>query len=203
MDQPKHIVLLGASVGKAWQIEDLPNRFPVPGYRFEYVGKYAFDKSEALREILDRKQGRPDAIFIKECAAYFPGDLPRFQGLMKHWVKECRQAGVVPIPTTVVPVIRDRSFVTAAKDLVKRIIGRPLSTARLHAILQFNDWIKSYAGEEGLAVLDLEAPLRTSAEDRSLRLDLHKGDGLHLNANAYALLDQIVVPSLEKALGNR
>ena len=107
---------------------------------------------------------------------------------------------MVPIPTTVVPVIRDESFKTRIKDIIKRLIGRPTSDARLTGILAYNDWVKSYAQKEGLVVLDLEAPLRVSNSDRSLRKDLHSGDGLHLNAKAYALLDPIVSPVLSKAL---
>ena len=197
MEKTKHILLLGASVGKAWQIENLPQRANIKGYRFEYVGEYNFDKTEALRKILARKENRPEAIFIKECAAYFPGDLPLYQKLMIGWVKECRAVGVTPIPTTVVPVIRDRSFVTQIKDLIKRLIGRPTSDLRLTSIIKYNDWVKTYAQKEALAVLDLEAPLRVNPNDRSLRLDLHSGDGLHLNAKAYAILDQAVIQSLQ------
>jgi hypothetical protein len=59
--------------------------------------------------------------------------------------------------------------------------------------------VRGYAAREGLTVLDLEAPLRTSQDDRSLRVDLHSGDGLHLNAQAYELLDTVVVPTLDRA----
>lgn len=200
MEKPKHVLLLGASVGKAWEIEGLSRRLGLKDYRFEYVGKYDFDKTDALKAILARKENRPDAVFIKECAAYFPGDLDKYKKLIEGWVKECRSAGVTPIPTTVVPVIRDESLKTRTKDFIKRLIGRPPSDARLTGILAYNDWIKSYAVKEGLVVLDLEAPLRVSGSDRSLRKDLHSGDGLHLNAKAYALLDPIVPPVLSKAL---
>ncbi len=202
MQKPKHIVLLGASVGKAWNIEALPNRMSQPNtknsmnYRFEYVGEYQFDKSNVLQQILKRKENKPDAIFIKECAAYFPGDFGQYQKLMKGWIEACKQAGVIPIPTTVVPVIRDTSLKTEIKDYIKRLIGRSPSTLQLPSILEYNDWMKSYAQKEGLIILDLEAPLRTSETDRSLNIDLHAGDGLHLNEKAYRLLDRIVFPTL-------
>jgi hypothetical protein len=214
MQKPKHIVLLGASVGKAWNIESLPDRLIKSGssplapsasrlavsqYRFEYIGEYQFDKTKSLQQVLKRKVNKPDAIFIKECAAYFPGDLSHYQELVQGWVTLCRKAGVVPIPTTVVPVIRDDSFKTQLKDLIKQVIGRPTSSWGLTEIIKYNDWIKSYAQKEGLVVLDLEDPVHTSKEDRSLRLDLHSGDGLHLNGKAYKLLDQIVPRTLEQA----
>lgn len=190
MEKNKHILLLGASVGKAWTFEGLPKRQNLKGYQFEYIGEYNFDKTRALKEILARKDNKPTAVLIKECAAYFPGDLAQYQKLMIGWIKECRTAGVTPIPTTVVPVIKDNSFVTKIKDIIKRIIGRSPHDLRLTSIQKYNDWIKSFAQKEGLLVFDLEAPLRVGAEDRSLRLDLHSGDGLHLNAKAYGILDK-------------
>jgi len=202
MTKKKHVVLLGASVGQAWKIEALPDRVAAAqGYRFEYVGEYAFDKTEALMKILQRKQNKPDAILIKECAAYFPGDLGQYQELMKGWIKECRKAGVVPVPTTVVPVVssKNKPWKDRLKDFIKTMLGRPTTATQLEGIFRYNDWIKEYAMQEGLTVLDLEAPLRTSQDDRSLRVDLHSGDGLHLNSRAYAMLDAIVVPTLDRA----
>jgi len=202
MTKKKHVVLLGASVGQAWNIEALPDRVAAAqGYRFEYVGEYAFDKTEALMKILQRKQNKPDAILIKECAAYFPGDLGQYQELMKGWIKECRKAGVVPVPTTVVPVVssKNKPWKDRLKDFIKTMLGRPTTATQLEGIFRYNDWIKEYAMQEGLTVLDLEAPLRTSQDDRSLRVDLHSGDGLHLNSRAYAMLDAIVVPTLDRA----
>jgi hypothetical protein len=198
MQKPKHIILLGASVGKAWEIEDLPKRQNIQGYRFEYVGEYQFDKSKALQQILQRKENKPDAILIKGCAAYFPGDLLKYQALMRSWVQQCKKAGVIPIPTTVIPVVREQGFINIVKNIVKKILGKSTNASRLTAIFQYNDWIKSYAQKEGLVVLDLEASLRTNEIDRSLRIDLQIGDGLHLNRKAYSILDQILIPCLEK-----
>ena len=203
MTKKKHVALLGASVGQAWKIDSLPERLGQNSganrYSFEFVGDYQFDKTQTLRKILQRKQNKPDAILLKECAAYFPGDLTRYQELMKGWIKECRDAGVIPVPTTVVPVVRQQSVMTQMKDAVKCVLGKPTSGMQLERLTQYNDWIRSYAGSENLTVLDLEAVLRTSAEDRSLRADLHSGDGLHLNPKAYQLMDQIVVPALDRA----
>lgn len=204
MTKKKHVVLLGASVGQAWKIDSLPERLGQNSganrYSFEFVGDYQFDKTQTLRKILQRKQNKPDAILLKECAAYFPGDLTRYQELMKSWVKECRDAGVIPVPTTVVPVIRQQSWMTRMKDAVKHLLGRPTTGMQLEKITQYNNWIRSYADAEKLTVLDLEAALRVSDDDRSLRTDLHSGDGLHLNPKAYQLLDPIVVPALDQSL---
>lgn len=219
MQKPKHVILLGASVGNAWNIASLPDRLiksgssPLPAdtsrlaasqYLFEFVGEYQFDKTSALRKILARNEKRPEAIFIKECAAYFPGDLSRYQELMKSWIKQCKESKVIPIPTTVVPVIKP-DFSTLRlklKDTIKWALGKPTLGSRLEGLIKYNDWIRSYAQEEGLTILDLEAALRTSEKDRSLKSEFHSGDGLHLNEKAYAILDRIVLPTLDQAFKN-
>ena len=208
MTKKRHVLLLGASVGQDWKIESLPERLKpaaaAKDYRFEYVGEYAFDKTEALMKILQRKENKPDAILIKECAAYFPGDLRQYQELMKGWVKECKEAGVIPVPTTVVPVVssKNKTIKERAKDFIKTILGRRTTTSQLEGIFQYNDWVREYAVREGLTVLDLEEQLRTSRDDRSLRVDLHSGDGLHLNSKAYGILDAVVIPTLDRVFKN-
>ncbi len=219
MQKTKHIVLLGASVGNAWNIASLPQRIAKAGispptqdtlrlaasrYSFEFVGEYQFDKTKALQQILNRKEKKPDAIFIKECAAYFPGDLSRYQALMESWIKQCQASKVIPIPTTVVPVVRPgfSDLNLKLKETIKWVLGRPTLGSRLEGLVKYNDWVRLCAQREGLPVLDLEAALRISEEDRSLKMELHSGDGLHLNEKAYALLDQIVLPTLDQAFKN-
>ena len=199
----RHIVLLGASVGKAWNIEQLPERVSNRNYRFEYIGLYRFDKSSALEELIKRRENRPDAIFLKECAAYFPGDISfaKAKQLMIQWIKRCRENGVVPIPATVCPITKQRDERFKTKNPLKRIIktirGISMQTC-MDRIREYNDWIKSYADVNNLVVLDLETPLRSDDPGRYLRDDLTKGDGLHLNAQAYQLLDRIVYPVLDQ-----
>lgn len=198
-----HIILLGASVGKAWNIVELPKRMGNNKYLFEYVGIYRFDKTSALNELLDRDVNKPDAIILKECAAYFPNDIS-FQdakSLMQGWIEKCQQNGVFPIPATIVPVTRshDERFKTHSpvKRIIKRILGISMMT-RMQRIVEYNDWVKTYSNEKGLVVLDLETPIRIGHTERYLRGDLTKGDGLHLNDEAYAILDSVVIPTLDK-----
>ncbi|MDL1975996.1 MAG: hypothetical protein LWX55_14730 [Deltaproteobacteria bacterium] len=72
----RRTVLLGASVGKGWQIEQLPARADNDEYIFEYAAVYSFDKTQVLHSLLEQEEGTmPDAIILKECAAYFPSEL--------------------------------------------------------------------------------------------------------------------------------
>jgi hypothetical protein len=197
----RRIVLLGASVGKAWNFPQLPQRKNNSDYVFEYVLHGGFDKSETLNKILAREKNKPDAIIIKECAAYFPGDLDHYKGLMKKWIHACLELDITPIPATVVPVTRLHPLKKIPIDIIR---GRnpfkadnPFKSKKNATILEYNDWTREYSKQMGLSVLDLEAALRYSSENRYLREDLARIDGLHINSKAYKILDKIVIPALD------
>jgi len=191
----KHIVLVGASVGRQWDLKRLPEREGINRYRLEYAGLFRFDKSALIREILERDGNRPDGLIIKECAAYFPGPLPRYRDLVTGWVDACSNSGVKPILATVAPVVPPVTIAQKARAFVKkRILGKG---DRLLAIGEFNDWVRLFTERRNLPLLDLEAALGVSAEDRSLRRDLHSGDGLHLNGSAYKILDRLALQVLD------
>ena len=50
--------------------------------------------------------------------------------------------------------------------------GSPFRNSRNRAILEYNNWIKTYCQELGLSVLDLEGAVRYSEKNRFLREDL-------------------------------
>ncbi len=201
----RQIVLIGASVGYSWRFSELFSRINAGRYSFEYVELYQFDKSEALNSVLSRPN-LPSAIILKECAAYFPGDLELYKSLMTSWIDQCLEKKVMPIPTTVVPVTWSHNVINGFKMIIKRAIGRInkiYGLSRIDSILAYNDWIKEYAQSRGLVVLDLESAVRVSPEDRYLRNELSSGDGLHLNDQAYKILDGIVLPTLEQVKWTR
>ena len=198
----KKVVLVGASVGRAWDFPNLPVRLGRDDYVFEYIGVYEFDKTPALMKLFNRKQDRPDAILIKECAAYFPGNLDQYKQLIIRQVKDCLANKIVPILATTVPVTTP-PFGTKFyfKDLLKTVWPNKIRIRqRLEPILRYNDWIIEYATEQGLPVLDLEGALRITTDDRRLRIEYTSGDGLHLNQDAYKVLDGIIMPVLDSVL---
>lgn len=192
----RHIVLLGASVGEAWNIAGLSDRTGSSEYAFEYAGEYSADKSEKLASILGRGQEEPDAIIIKECAAYFPGESEKLKVLIRGWVGACRDEDVIPVLATVVPVVRSFPLRVFILSLLHGKWRYPKGT--FEAIIEFNDWVRDYAEEEDLVVLDLEAALRTSSSDRHLNGRYARKDGLHINEKAYVELDRIVIPAMNR-----
>lgn len=197
------VLLLGASVGKSWEVSGIPRRLNDSRFEFEAVQAWQFDKTEALEEILMRpkRKFRPtktylkgffgpspkpaDIIVIKECAAYFPGDLANYKELVKKWVASIRAAGKKPAIATVAPVTKARAL---------------SSPGKIESIREFNNWIREYAAAEKLPLLDLEAALKIDDKERLLR-DEYSTDGTHLNRKAYDALDKFLLETAVKASG--
>jgi len=178
------IAFVCASVGSAWNVED-----HFPDLDIAVYDEYQFDKGNVIGNILEGD--KPDIMIIKECAAYFPPEdygtsIEAYKDLIRDWVNLCRGEGVIPVLATVVPVNPDNP---------------ERSEEQLESILEFNDWIHEYCEYEDISVLDLEAALRISEDDRALDPDYDSGDGLHPNDLAYSEeLDYILIPTLEDAI---
>ncbi|MBI2400021.1 MAG: SGNH/GDSL hydrolase family protein [Deltaproteobacteria bacterium] len=198
------VLLLGASVGQEWEVEGIPKRLGDSRFQFEAVQAWQFDKTAALEEALMRPKRKfkptktylkgffepsplpPDAIVIKECAAYFPGEMARYKSLIPKWVASIKASGKKPALATVVPVTSEHA------------IRKP---GRIEAIREFNDWIKEYAAAEKLPLVDLEAALRKDAKGRFLKAEYTSGDGLHLNRKAYDVLDRLLLDASAEITG--
>lgn len=169
----QQVLLVGASVGKAWRLHI---RFP----NIRTLDHYAFDKGPILEAAI---AARPDAIIIKECAAYFPNDGVD-RSLVPGWLQRVRSAGIRPVLATVVPVTRGHAAA---------------APGRVEALWAFNDWLRHLAEEQRVPLLDLEAALRCSPEDRHLAEGLDSGDGLHLKRSTYReRLDPLIPPLLAR-----
>ena len=167
----KRIIFIGASVGKAWRLHLV---FP----KVRTLALYEFDKSPLVRRAI---ADRPDAIIIKECAAYFPSDAVR-RDLVERWVQQIRAAHIRPVLATVVPVTRGHAL---------RHVGRA------EEIWEFNDYLRELAAAQQVPLLDLEAAVRSSAHERYLEEELDTGDGLHLTRATYRRhLDSLIPPLL-------
>src|SRR4030043_1394228 len=76
----RHICLSGAAIGRGWGISLVPERIKHYDFTFEYLhGGSTFDKSVRLREVIARGEKKPNAIFLKDWAAYFPGNFELYK----------------------------------------------------------------------------------------------------------------------------
>jgi hypothetical protein len=195
-----HIVLIGASIGRGWSLQQWPARVSRPDYSAEALAVWDFNKSVAVEELLLRP-GRPfhltrtwlkslfeppprvpDIVILKECSSYFPGNLPAQRAQTTAWVERLRQRGIPVMLATVVPV-------TPARD--SRSPGKQAS------LLAYNRWLRDYARQAGAGILDLERALSDGGGNAWLSPRFAAPDGTHLNAAAYAVLDRLLLSALE------
>jgi len=180
----RYFVLVGASVGRAWEFQKIPARLGLGnGLIFGNRTKYEFDKTSEI-ESLTKIPIKPSGVIIKECAAYFPRELISSKELIKKWVMMLRSSGIRPILATTVPVTKEHDN---------------RNPGRFNSLLVFNDFIKEYASKENISVLDLEKALRIDGNDRHLRNEYAAPDGLHLVERAYReVLDGLVMPTIDQ-----
>ena len=177
---PRYVVLVGASVGKDWDLSSFPDRTGESGYVFGYRGKYKYDKEDLITPLLSAPV-KPDTVIIKECAAYFPEDADRIIEKLPEWVDLLRENGVTPVLATCVPVTKKND---------------EENPGRQEAINKANRFIRTYSAENNVGLLDLAETLRVSEADEHMREDFAQPDGLHLAPGAYSELDAILIPSL-------
>lgn len=188
-----HVVLIGASIGQSWHLAEWPARVKASDFSGESVPAWQFDKSAALEEVLMRparkfhptrtylrslfqaSPRKPNIVILKECSSYFPGDLSIYQRSIEDWVSRLQAKQIKVILATVVPVTLARAAQNPGKQ---------------GSLLKYNEWIREFATQHGLKVLDLEAALRVDDSDKYLREEFAATDGSHLNSDAYAVLDE-------------
>lgn len=193
-----HVVLIGASIGQAWRLAGWPLRVHATEFTAESLAAWQFDKNDAVETILLRPKTRfafsraylrslldppprPDLVILKECSSYFPGPLRDYQDRVSGWVTRLQHHQFRVALATVVPVTGAR----AARDAGKQ-----------ESLLEFNAWVRHYAREHDLLLLDLEAALREESDEAYLQEDFAAPDGSHLNARAYARLDAVLLDAL-------
>jgi len=194
-----HVILIGASIGQGWHLAEWPTRVNAPGFTAESIAVWQFDKSEAVEEVLLRPgrkfrptrtylrslfqppPTKPDIVILKECSSYFPGNPRVYQDSVRDWVRQLRAHNIQVILATVAPVTRTREERDPGKQ---------------ESLLAYNRWVREYAREQGLPVLDLESAVRTQEGGSYLRDEFTSGDGTHLNATAYAVLDRTLQSTL-------
>ena len=181
-----YVVLVGASIGRKWNLSQLPQRQRVDNaWVFGSRAIYEFDKSRAIDNLVNMPVP-VKSVILKECSAYFPRPQEKSEQSIKLWVKKLEDHDIRPILATTVPVTREHDA------------GHP---GRFESILKYNDFIIRYAGQNNIPVLDLEKALRISEEDRHLRDEYAQPDGNHLVQKAYdESLDSIVFPVVHQAI---
>lgn len=177
---PKYVILVGASVGKSWDLPSLPKRASNSKFVFGYRGIYRYDKTPVL-EWITRSQIKPDIVIIKECAAYLPKEQNKIIEKIPGWVSFLREREITPALATCCPVTEENDS---------------QNPGRQDAINKCNTFTRSYARENGVGILDLQKVLEASDTHTFLKDIYAQPDGLHLTPKAYDAMDSMLIQSL-------
>jgi len=194
-----HLALVGASIGQDWRLAEWPARVNAKGFSAESFAVWQFDKTAAIDELLMRPKRKfrltrtylrslfappppkADLVILKECSSYFPGDGEAQRAAFRAWEEKLSASGARVMLATVVPVTQSRARQDAGKQ---------------EALSAFNAWVREYAAQKNLPVLDLDAAMRAGAPGSNLKDEYTSGDGSHLNRAAYAVLDRTLLDTL-------
>ena len=179
----KYYILVGASIGKNWKFEKLPERLEMSNdIALGNRTVYQFNKTKSIKDIVNLPF--PVAgVIIKECSAYFPRNLEESEKKIFQWIELLKMKDIQPFLATTVPI---------TEKLAHKMPGRQ------NSLEKFNDFIRQYGKRETIPVLDLEKALRKSRVDRHLREEFARKDGTHLIDKAYReALDPLVLPLLK------
>ena len=189
------IVYIEASTLRRWNLDVFTQRVGNAAYEIQPRYVYDFDKTAELDRILASRERIPDAVVIQECSAYFPGDLVTYKALYRDWIRRLKEADVIPVIATTVPPAASRTLFEHVKEFVKlKVLDR---TDGYEQIVQFNQWLRDLSKSEWVPLFDVEMATRESESDRHMRAEFDSGDGSHLNAAAYAVLDRELLSLLE------
>jgi len=184
----EYYVLVGASVGDAWNLREVPFRLNLDdNIFFGNRTVYQFDKTQEIKNIAESELP-VSAVIIKECAAYFPRDLEESKKKIEEWVELLFNHGKQPMLATVVPVTKGHEAEYQGK---------------FEAVLEFNDFIRAFGAQKNIYVLDLEKAVRISDSDRHLKEEFADEDGLHLLKRAYEERLDNLIGSLLKEKANK
>lgn len=194
----REVVLVGASIGRNWNIDGFGARRGCPHLKCSYVGAASgFDKGPAVAELTAREH-KPGVIIIKQCSVFFPGALNRYKAMMCAWREQIEVVGVQPVFATTIPVARACSAFHAGRGWIRSLI--PGLESKMTQIWAFNDWIRAHAQDLGGTVLDLEQALQISSEDRYLSPEFDQGDRVHVNAAGYRAMDEALERTLRSLM---
>lgn len=173
----KRIIVVGASISRTWDLRNLHNRFPQNNVTAGVRVKYEFDKEEVIQRIIGMRT-KPHSVFIKECADYFPRDVDKSIEDISRWSSLLKNAGIVPVIMTTIPVTKDHSDNHQGK---------------LQSINNFNHKLLEFCHQNDIKCLDAQELLKDATDLNALDPRYAEKDGLHLNAAAYQILDKSLV----------
>jgi lysophospholipase L1-like esterase len=176
------VVFLGASIMQRWNLAEF---FPEIRYINRSIGgQFSQDiLARYKRDVLDLK---PRAVVIKLCSINIRPQISQ-QTLQDGIIMMTELAtahNITPILSTIIPAGKPEAH-----------IG---DFSVVDSLRQCNEWIRRYAADNSLALIDFEKAL---ADEQGFLPREFSTDPVHVNDKGYAIMAETAKPVIYKALG--
>ncbi len=123
--------------------------------------------------------------------------LERTRANFRAMVDLSRKNGVIPILATELTIFGGKTYIEKIKTLLlEKVIGKESHRAYVNKhVLQVNEWMKSYAREERIMILDLHQAL--SGKNGIRKEEYTSPDGTHISTDGYKRLTQYMNHALK------
>jgi lysophospholipase L1-like esterase len=184
------MVVTGASYAASWKDPD------IGGYRIVNRGVGGEETHQVLvrfdRDVLAQK---PAVALIwghiNNIHRAPPGEMARVKdGIRRDYLEMVRRAranGIEPVLATEVTLSEPPGLVNRAVALINQLRGKVSYGAAVNGhVRDINAWLRDYARQEGIRLLDFEKALDDGNGFR--RIEYTSGDGTHISPEGYAVL---------------
>jgi lysophospholipase L1-like esterase len=126
--------------------------------------------------------------------------LERTRTNFKAMVNLSRKNGVIPILATELTIFGCKTYIEKIKTfLLEKVIGKESYRAYVNKhVLQVNEWLKSYAREERLMIVDFNRAL--SGKDSVRKEKYTTPDGTHISSEGYQELTRYIKQALKDGI---
>lgn len=193
-DMSAHLVIIGASYAKGWNPES------IAGLKIVNRGAGGEQTHEVLARFeKDAVSSKPRAVIIwgfindlfRSSQDEIESKLVRTRANIVAMVDMARKHGVVPIVATEVTLPVPDGWLDRMMGWIGSLRGKQSQEQYINGHVQeINRWLRQYAAENRVALLDFEKVLADQSGGR--KPEYTTQDGTHLSAKAYSALSSYV-----------
>jgi lysophospholipase L1-like esterase len=189
-DTGKKILIVGASYAKHWGIGE------ISGYQVINRGVSGSETGPVLERLeTDISEVKPDMVvvwgFINDIFRSQPDVLDQKIAKTKENIRTiievCNKNNITPVMATEVTITSKKSWLDSIKSMIGKMLGKKSYADYINKhVSETNRWLRDYAGDKGITVLDFERVLADENGERKTQYAVE--DGSHLSKQAYDAL---------------
>lgn len=190
VDETANLLIVGASYAKNWQIEKI---FQHSVINKGISGSETGSMLERFKADIQETKPRIVIIwgFINDIFRSEPGKLDqkiaKTRDNVTAMIELCRDSGITPIVATEVTITSKNTWTEKILGPVGKLLGKESYHEYINKhVIATNNWLKEYARENNIHVLDFEKVLAGESGER--KREYAVDDGSHLSKQAYEAL---------------